>query len=407
MCGIFGVIGESFDPAASFDILTNLFAKTESRGEDASGIWGTQTGTNGAIIYHKEPVKASEFIKNPMWLKIKKFNPSLLICHARAASFGSGSPSINKNNHPFTSNDKSIGLIHNGIIKDVEYSMLKKKYNVTSQCDSEMFLRVFEHEREENEDSLEGIKKIWSYMSRSHMALAIGEWFPEGKRSLWLLRNQHRSIWLADLRGLLGQVFFFSTPDIWDEAATSCDVAGDYLRRVKQIEIPEEEVWNFNIDGKNPTPYNDQLLKFTLKKGEYKNWSFDGDPIPVIQRKPITKIVTKLDKDEEPLESAKKIDRSFEVRPFPPDFPRSQCGGIPPRQDDILFPQIEDKSKTLSTLTDLCDDIRKHVDNIETTAENLIEEGTMDNDKLGELFTSLEQTGMDLSATSRIVESLH
>ena len=61
----------------------------------------------------------------------------------------------------------------------------------------------------------------------------------------------------------------------------------------------------------------------------------------------------------------------------------------------------------MSTLTDLCDDIRKHVDNIETTAENLIEEGTMDNDKLGELFTSLEQTGMDLSATSRIVESLH
>ena len=67
MCGILGVIGESLDPHFSFEILTQLFIKTESRGEDASGMWGTQRGNEGNIIYHKEPLKSSEFIKLPIW----------------------------------------------------------------------------------------------------------------------------------------------------------------------------------------------------------------------------------------------------------------------------------------------------------------------------------------------------
>ena len=264
MCGILGVIGESLDPHFSFEILTQLFIKTESRGEDASGMWGTQRGNEGNIIYHKEPLKSSEFIKLPIWQRVKKFNPNLLVCHARAASQGSGLPEINKN-------------------KDFEYSALKKKYSVTSDCDSEMFLRVFEHERE-NGSACDGVKKIWSYMSRSHMAVAIGEWLPEGGRRLWLLRNQHRSIWLADLRGLLGQIFFFSTPDIWDEAAMSCKIGDQYLRKVKQIEIPEEEVWQFNINDIQTRPGNEEIEKFTLEKGEYKNWVFDNDLCAIIEK---------------------------------------------------------------------------------------------------------------------------
>lgn len=414
ICGVFGVIGESFDPAASFDILTRLFEKTESRGEDASGIWGTQSGLKGNIIYHKEPVRATEFIKSPMWLKVKKFNPNLLLCHARAASFGSGAPHINKNNHPFVSSDKSIGLIHNGIIKEVEYAMLKKKYDVSSQCDSEMFLRVFENEKK-NMDSLEGIKKIWSYMSRSHMALGIGEWLTNGKRSLWLLRNQFRSLWLADMRELLGQVFFFSTPDIWDEAASFCDIASDYLKKVKQIEMPKEEVWNFNIDISNPTPSNEQLLKFILKKGDYKHWMFEGESIPVVEQSPPIKVITKLDKNEEPIEvrgnrlqsvpKQQSIDTSRECRPFHSDG-RPFSPQWYKNENDALFPQ-EDSHKNLNMLYDLDNDIRQQIDDIETTVQDLIEEGNMDKDKISELFTSLEQTKLDLAATLRIVENLY
>jgi hypothetical protein len=315
---------------------------------------------------------------------------------------GSGSPIINKNNHPFVSSDKSIGLIHNGIIKDFEYSALKKKYSVTSQCDSEMFLRVFEHEREQS-NSLEGIKKIWSYMSRSHMALAIGEWLPNGERCLWLLRNKHRSIWLADLRSLLGQIFFFSTPDIWDEAASNCKIAaGHYLKRVKQIEIQEEEVWKFNIDSKNSVPLNDTLEKFTLNKGEYKNWVFDGNIVPVIKKEPITKILTKLDQQEEPLDPIKnKLITKLAVSG------RTFLHEIPQKQDDLLFPDASNKGKSINSLNKLCEDIRKIVDDIEITTENLIEDESIDNANLGELLSSLEQTKWDLEGTGRIIENLH
>ena len=376
-----------------------MFEKTESRGEDAAGIWGTQAGLDGGIIYHKEPVKSTEFVKSSMWSKIKKFNPNLLICHARAASQGSGSPSINKNNHPFASSDKSIGLIHNGLIKDSEYTALKRKYSVTSQCDSEMFLRVFEHERETG--SLNGIKKIWSYMSRSHMALAIGEWLPEGRRNLWLLRNEYRSIWLADLRGLLGQVFFFSTPDIWDDAAANCKIGNDYLRRVKLIEVQGEEVWGFDIDVKNPVPYNDRLKKFTLDKGEYKNWIFDDKLVSVIKQKPVSKLLTRLDENEEPIEPIKKS------APFqsPKSWPYKN--NLERKQDDILFPSTANKDKSLSTLEHLCSEIRRIIDDIETTAEELIENESITDTNLAELFSSLEASGLDLDGTGRILENSH
>lgn len=396
MCGIFGVIGESHDPVASFEILTRLFEKTESRGEDASGFWGTQAGADGGVIYYKEPIKAREFIKTPMWQRVNKFNPNLLICHCRAASFGSGSPSVNKNNHPFVSNDKTVGVIHNGLIKESEYTMLKKKYKVASQCDSEMFLRVFEAEK----DSLEGIRKIWSYMSRSHMALAIGERLERGDRSLWLLRNEHRSIWLADLNKLLGQVFFFSTPDIWDEAASCCKFADEYLRRVKQIEIPEEEVWKFDISVQKPTPFNEQLSKFTLDKAEYKAW-VDDKHVSIAHNAPVVKIISQLDTNEEPIKS-----RSTAAQEKKKRFAKGIYDDKP-HQDEILFPDSGNQEKTLRTLENLCQDIRTAIDNIETSATNLIEEGSMKNSDLADLFNALEQSSLDLIATDRIVDSTH
>ena len=193
-----------------------MFIKTESRGEDATGIWGTGSGK---IIYHKEPVKVKEFVAGDMWKKVRKLNPDLLLMHARAASLGVGSPKINKNNHPFVSKDCTTAIIHNGRIPDVDYDQLKKQYAVESDCDSEMFLRVFEHGKE----PVDGIKDIWSYMHRSHMAVAIGEHLGQNRR-LWLFRNTHRPLWLTDMRDKLGQVFFFSDTDIWDEAKNACNV---------------------------------------------------------------------------------------------------------------------------------------------------------------------------------------
>jgi glucosamine 6-phosphate synthetase-like amidotransferase/phosphosugar isomerase protein len=235
VCGICGYIGQSVDQNVTYQLMTHLFEKTEVRGEDAAGIWGP--ANDGEVLYHKEPCKSSIFVKRPFWKSLADHSPDLMLCHARAASMGVGVPSVNRNNHPFISWDGTIGLVHNGRIPDTEYRALKKRYPTTSACDSEIVLRIFEAGKFADEDrtkefepyglvsqGLTGMKDIWSYLSLGHMAVAIGETQNDNRR-LWLFRNKHRSLWLADMRSQLGQVFFFSAPQIWREAVENYEKA--------------------------------------------------------------------------------------------------------------------------------------------------------------------------------------
>jgi len=131
MCGIAGYIGESKNPDVSFELLTSIFALSEVRGTDAAGFWGAQKD-GGKIMYHKQPDKSSEFVKNQVWKAIRHLNPNLIICHARGASIGVGAPSINRNNHPFVTHDKCVGLVHNGRIPEPEYDDKQKIRNSKS-----------------------------------------------------------------------------------------------------------------------------------------------------------------------------------------------------------------------------------------------------------------------------------
>jgi len=78
MCGIAGYIGHSKRPKLSFKLITSIFDHLEIRGTDASGVWGTEFGEDGRIIYHKEPIRSSEFIRKPFWYKLKKIKTDML-----------------------------------------------------------------------------------------------------------------------------------------------------------------------------------------------------------------------------------------------------------------------------------------------------------------------------------------
>ena len=69
MCGICGFIGESKKPVLTYQIITNLLEKSEIRGIDATGFWGTENGVDGSVIYHKEPIRSSDFVKKK-WLEV-------------------------------------------------------------------------------------------------------------------------------------------------------------------------------------------------------------------------------------------------------------------------------------------------------------------------------------------------
>ncbi len=290
MCGIAGLIGEPLQPRISYQLTSCLLGLLERRGEDATGLWGTQKGEvaekrSPAIIYHKEPTKSSEFVKySTVWRRVKKFHPNLLLLHARAATPGVGTPSFNKNNHPFVSRDMSLSIVHNG--KVPEYNSLRDKFKTFSNCDSEILLRIimsqtkpidgFEQviDTEHKRKRLAGIRKIWSLADAAHMAVAVGEFLPDGTRHLWLWRNHHRPLWIADMRDTLGQVFFFSCPTIWYDALRDCQEVRQFLtKQQKLIEIPTEQVWFFEIDAKRPIVQAGQYSKFKIKSGNLRTCS--------------------------------------------------------------------------------------------------------------------------------------
>lgn len=218
MCGIIGFIGRSFHPNLSYCLASNLFEASECRGTDAAGFWAT----NGKDIhFHKEPIQTSQ-----MTLTWKGLNPFLFLGHARAAT--QGNPKENKNNQPFVSQNKRTCLVHNG--KVFEYDDLKPNYELQSDCDSEILLRIFESRHQ--------ITDLLTLTPNGPTAGAIAS---IDNKSLWLFRNKGRPLWLIDLRELLGQIFFCSTFDIWFKARWNG-------LSEKIYPILENEAWYFNLE---------------------------------------------------------------------------------------------------------------------------------------------------------------
>ena len=243
MCGLSGYIGESTDPDLTYELITSLFGNLDIRGLDASGVWATESGENGSVFYHKEPLHARRFIQTTFWQRLANHNINLMLVHARGASKGMGDPKLNKNNHPFASQDYRLALIHNGVI--YEANDLKQHYETLSECDSEVLLRIYEAEALKRNCWLDGVKEIWSLISQGHMAVAIGE-RDGANRTLSLFRNEKRPLWIADLRKYIGQIFFFSCPIIWEETLEEFSLT-HLAQEYPPIELASQEAWYFEL----------------------------------------------------------------------------------------------------------------------------------------------------------------
>lgn len=276
-----------------------LLTKSEARGTDAAGFWATEIGNDGKILYHKEPVSSSHFVKNDIWKQAGNCPLDMLLAHARGASKGSGVPSCNINNHPFLNSDKSLALIHNGKVEDYEYHALIQKYEVKSKCDSEIILRILEAAKE-NPDyprRISGILDVFSLINYGHMACAVGERISDGTRFLWLFRNKHRPLWIVDLRNYLGQVFFVSEPNIWKESVSELKHSKHIFKSQKLIEIPSEEIWLFTIDIANRHPTGVQ--RFEISKESSIPWVFDGEYHKILHKNQDNEIITNLSENDD------------------------------------------------------------------------------------------------------------
>lgn len=427
MCGIAGFIGRPKKYRASYELITNLFDHLESRGTHAAGFWATEvsgqpTETNhmkGSVIYHKEPGRSSEFIKGSYWEGLKKRKLDLCLVHARAATKGEGHANNNANNHPFVSSDLRIAMIHNGTLD--EASFLKEKYQVLSDTDSEYLLRIYEAGLKREyytikgipdavAQKVNGIKDIWSYVTTGAMAVAVGERIDDQTRGLFLFRNEKRPLWLADLRKPLGQVFFFSSPDIWFRAVAS----SDNLKNIcwgshKLIELPPYQVWYMQIDKEDPTITDENLFKLGVS---FTNAAKDWDKGEYVS-------VAEMPKEGEFPVISKIHNEAYKEKFYPP-VPAPQAKAFPPcnviKAPEPVEHRPYDREIERYTAANweehfpkcnhdhLCDQIKHLVAEIDTTATNLSLEGSLTPDDYQTLLESLEQHRADLEGTLRMLE---
>lgn len=175
MCGIVGYIGES----QAAPLLLEGLSKLEYRGYDSAGL-AVYDGQEIEIVKAKGRLQGLRELTDDG----KGLTGMCGIGHTRWATHGE--PSV-VNSHPHYNKDKSIAVVHNGIIENYQPlrdRLERKGYEFLSQTDTE----VVAHQLDEyyNGDPLEAISKM---MTRVQGSYALGILFKNHPGELYAVRK--------------------------------------------------------------------------------------------------------------------------------------------------------------------------------------------------------------------------
>lgn len=160
MCGIVGYVGEG----EAREVILEGLSKLEYRGYDSSGI---------AVIHENQieiEKKTGKLQILRDYLEAHPLEGHIGIGHTRWATHGAPS---DVNSHPHYSADKTVAVVHNGIIEN--YQSLKKEltekgYTFISETDTEVVAHLYHSLY--NGDNLETLKKVLERITGSY-ALGI------------------------------------------------------------------------------------------------------------------------------------------------------------------------------------------------------------------------------------------
>lgn len=175
MCGIVGYIGTQ----QAAPILLDGLSKLEYRGYDSAGI-AIYNGTSIDMVKSKGRLK----VLNELTHDGETIKGTIGIGHTRWATHGSPS---DVNAHPHFNKDKSIVVVHNGIIEN--YLKLRKKlekhgYEFVSETDTEVIVHLLDYYYHGN--PLQAITKVMHRMEGSY---ALGIIFKEHPEELYAVRK--------------------------------------------------------------------------------------------------------------------------------------------------------------------------------------------------------------------------
>ena len=179
MCGIVGYVG---DEQAAPILLMGL-SKLEYRGYDSAGIAVRNEVTDKIAI-----VKAKGRLKT---LVEKTDGGSAVpgtcgIGHTRWATHGEPSET---NAHPHCTDDRSVVLVHNGIIEnyqELKAKLLRSGYTFYSQTDTEVAVKLVDYYYKKTGTPLEAISRA---MLRIRGSYAFGVMFKDYPGEIWVARK--------------------------------------------------------------------------------------------------------------------------------------------------------------------------------------------------------------------------
>ena len=230
MCGIVGYVGE--EQAAP--ILLSGLEKLEYRGYDSAGI-AVRNEADGNI----EIVKA----KGRLRILSEKTDGGMAVpgtCgigHTRWATHGE--PSEN-NAHPHCSEDRSVVLVHNGIIEnyqELKDKLLKSGYTFYSQTDTEIAVKLVDYYYRKTGTPLEALTRT---MLRIRGSYAFGVMFHDCPGRIFAARKDSPLIIGMSSAGTL---IASDVPAILDKTRNVY-----YIGNLEIAELSKDEVHFYNID---------------------------------------------------------------------------------------------------------------------------------------------------------------
>lgn len=227
MCGIVGYIGQQ----QAAPILLDGLAKLEYRGYDSAGM----------AVYDGEKIN---FSKATGRLKVLsemthggETMPGLVgIGHTRWATHGAPTDT---NAHPHFNKDKTIAVVHNGIIEN--YVKLKKKltdkgYEFCSETDTEVVAHLLDYYYKG--DPLEAVTKV---IHRVEGSYALGIIFMEHPDVIYSVRKDSP---LIVGRGKDGNLIASDVPAVLKYTREVCFIENEEIAR-----LSKDAIEFFNVDG--------------------------------------------------------------------------------------------------------------------------------------------------------------